>query len=124
MTPERLAQMMLELQSQGCHNINLVSPSHVVAQILAAVEIAARRGLRLPLVYNTGGFDSPEALALLDGVVDIYMPDMKYGTRRDGAALLPDPRLCGGQPGGGAGDAPPGGGSACWMREASPGAGS
>ncbi len=78
-TPERLAQMMLELQSQGCHNINLVSPSHVVAQILAAVEFAARRGLRLPLVYNTGGFDSPEALALLDGVVDIYMPDMKYG---------------------------------------------
>jgi putative pyruvate formate lyase activating enzyme len=78
-TPERLAQMMLELQSLGCHNINLVSPSHVVAQILAAVEIAARQGLRLPLVYNTGGFDSPEALALLDGVVDIYMPDMKYG---------------------------------------------
>jgi putative pyruvate formate lyase activating enzyme len=77
--PERLAQMMLELQSLGCHNINLVSPSHVVAQILAAVEIAARQGLRLPLVYNTGGFDSPEALALLDGVVDIYMPDMKYG---------------------------------------------
>jgi putative pyruvate formate lyase activating enzyme len=78
-TPERLAQMMLELQSLGCHNINLVSPSHVVAQILAAVEIAARQGLRLPLVYNTGGFDSPEALALLEGVVDIYMPDMKYG---------------------------------------------
>ena len=76
--PEELADMMLELQSQGCHNINLVSPSHVVAQILAAVLIAARGGLRLPLVYNTGGYDSPEALALLDGVVDIYMPDMKY----------------------------------------------
>src|SRR3990170_7208187 len=71
--------MMLALQRAGCHNINLVTPSHVVAQILAAVASAARRGLRLPLVYNTGGYDSPEALALLDGVVDIYMPDMKYG---------------------------------------------
>ncbi len=76
--PKELADMMLELQAQGCHNINLVSPSHVVAQILAGVLIAARAGLRLPLVYNTGGFDSPEALALLDGVIDIYMPDMKY----------------------------------------------
>jgi putative pyruvate formate lyase activating enzyme len=74
-----LADIMLNLQATGCHNINLVSPSHVVAQILAAVEIAARRGLRLPLVYNSGGYDSPEALALLDGVIDIYMPDMKYG---------------------------------------------
>ena len=77
--PEEIAAMMIELQDQGCHNINLVSPSHVVAQILAAVNSAAKRGLRLPLVYNTGGYDSPEALALLDGVVDIYMPDMKYG---------------------------------------------
>lgn len=77
--PEDLAGMMLDLQAQGCHNINLVSPSHVVAQILAAVLVAARKGLQLPLVYNTGGFDSPEALALLDGVIDIYMPDMKYG---------------------------------------------
>ncbi|NIR31118.1 MAG: radical SAM protein [Gammaproteobacteria bacterium] len=77
--PDALAGMMLELQSQRCHNINLVSPSHVVAQILAAVRLAAAQGLRLPLVYNTGGYDSPEALALLDGVIDIYMPDMKYG---------------------------------------------
>jgi len=76
---EELAGMMLELQTQGCHNINFVSPSHVVAQIIAAVAVAAGRGLRLPLVYNTGGYDSPEALALLDGIVDIYMPDMKYG---------------------------------------------
>ena len=67
------------MQRQGCHNINFVSPSHVVAQILEAVAIAAEQGLRLPLVYNTGGYDSPEALALLDGVIDIYMPDMKYG---------------------------------------------
>ncbi len=78
-TPETLAGMMLDLQRQGCHNINLVTPSHVVPQILAATLLAARRGLRLPLVYNTGGYDSPEALALLDGVVDIYMPDLKYG---------------------------------------------
>jgi putative pyruvate formate lyase activating enzyme len=74
-----LAEIMLRLQALGCHNINFVSPSHVVAQILAALVIAAERGLRLPLVYNTGGYDSPEALALLDGVVDVYMPDMKYG---------------------------------------------
>jgi putative pyruvate formate lyase activating enzyme len=77
--PEELAGMMLKLQDDGCHNINFVTPSHVVAQIIAAVAIAARRGLRLPLVYNSGGYDSPEALALLDGVIDMYMPDMKYG---------------------------------------------
>jgi len=76
--PEELTKMMLSLQAQGCHNINLVSPTHVVPQILAAVLIAAQAGLRLPLVYNTGGYDSLAALALLDGVVDIYMPDMKY----------------------------------------------
>jgi putative pyruvate formate lyase activating enzyme len=73
-----LARMMLSLQLMGCHNVNLVSPSHVVAQVLAALAIAARDGLRLPIVYNSGGYDSPEALALLDGVVDVYMPDMKY----------------------------------------------
>jgi putative pyruvate formate lyase activating enzyme len=77
--PDAIAAMMLELQADGCHNVNFVSPSHVVAQILAATEIAARKGLRLPLVYNTGGYDSLEALELLDGVIDIYMPDMKYG---------------------------------------------
>jgi putative pyruvate formate lyase activating enzyme len=78
--PEDLAAMMLELQEYGCHNINLVSPSHVVAQILAGVSIAAQAGLRLPLVYNTGGYDSMESLELLDGVIDIYMPDMKYAS--------------------------------------------
>ena len=77
--PKEIAAMMIDLQERGCHNINLVSPSHVVAQILAAVEIAAAQGLHLPLVYNTGGYDSLEALKLLDGVIDIYMPDMKYG---------------------------------------------
>lgn len=76
--PEELAAAFLELQAVGCHNINLVSPTHVVPQILAAVLLAAQAGLRLPLVYNTGGYDSLETLALLDGVVDIYMPDMKY----------------------------------------------
>ncbi len=78
-TPEELAQMMLQLQERGCHNINFVSPSHVVAQIIGAVYLAARQGLHLPLVYNTGGYDSPEALKLLDGIIDIYMPDLKYG---------------------------------------------
>jgi putative pyruvate formate lyase activating enzyme len=79
-TPRQLASMMMALQEQGCHNINFVSPSHVVAQILAATLIAAQEGLHLPLVYNTGGYDSPAALALLDGVVDIYMPDIKYAS--------------------------------------------
>ena len=77
--PVELAEMMLQLQAQGCHNINFVTPSHVVAQLIAAVDIAAKQGLNLPLVYNTGGYDSPEALALLNGIIDIYMPDMKYG---------------------------------------------
>lgn len=75
-----LAAIMLELQARGCHNVNLVSPSHVVTPLLEAIAIAVRRGLVLPVVYNTGGYDGPEALALLDGVIDIYMPDAKYGT--------------------------------------------
>lgn len=77
--PEELAEIMLRLQEAGCHNINLVSPTHVVPQIIAAVLIAAQAGLRLPLVYNSGGYDSLEMLSLLNGIVDIYMPDMKYG---------------------------------------------
>lgn len=76
---EELAGTMLALQERGCHNVNLVTPSHVIAQILEALVIAAERGLRVPLVFNSGGYDSAEGLALLDGVVDIYMPDMKYG---------------------------------------------
>jgi putative pyruvate formate lyase activating enzyme len=76
--PEEIASMMLALQDRGCHNINVVSPTHVAAPILAALLIAAEAGLRLPLVWNTGGYDSLTMLALLDGVVDIYMPDMKY----------------------------------------------
>ena len=76
-TPARLAEMMLELQELGCHNINWVTPEHVVPQILEAMPIAAARGLQLPIVYNTSGYDALESLALLDGVVDVYMPDFK-----------------------------------------------
>jgi putative pyruvate formate lyase activating enzyme len=81
-TSDELAGIMLSLQTQGCHNINLVSPTHVVPHILAALEIAVRKGLSVPLVYNTGGYDSLETLCLLDGIVDIYMPDMKYADAR------------------------------------------
>lgn len=77
-TSQDLAKIMLDLQSHGCHNINLVSPSHVVPQIIQAIAIAAKNGLNVPLVYNTGGYDSAEMLSLLDGIIDIYMPDMKY----------------------------------------------
>ena len=76
--PEDLAEIMLALERRGCHNINFVSPSHVVPQIMAALLIAAQAGLRLPLVYNTGGYDSVSMLEMLDGIIDIYMPDMKY----------------------------------------------
>ena len=82
--PEGLATIMLTLQAQGCHNINLVSPTHVVPQILAALLIAAQAGLTIPLVYNSGGYDSVGALTLLDSVVDIYLPDMKYGDAHAG----------------------------------------
>lgn len=75
---EQLAEMMLYLQNQGCHNINFVTPSHVVPNILSAVNIAAEQGLNIPLVYNTGGYDRIETLRLLEDVVDIYMPDFKF----------------------------------------------
>lgn len=90
--PEDLAAVMLELQDLGCHNINFVSPTHVVAPILAAVLIAAKAGLRLPLVYNTGGYDSLSALQLLDGVIDIYMPDMKYASAQSARIYSKAPR--------------------------------
>jgi putative pyruvate formate lyase activating enzyme len=79
---EELARMMLALQARGCHNINLVSPTHVVPQILKGLEIAINLGLRLPLVYNCGGYDSAETLKILDGIVDIYMPDTKYSDEK------------------------------------------
>jgi putative pyruvate formate lyase activating enzyme len=77
-TDERLASMMLELQRMGCHNINLVTPTHYVPQILQATERAAGKGLRIPLVYNTSGYERVDTLELLDGVIDIYLPDAKY----------------------------------------------
>jgi putative pyruvate formate lyase activating enzyme len=78
--PERIAGFMLELQIGGCHNINLVTPEHVVPQVLEALVIAIGDGLRIPIVYNTSGFDSLESLRSLDGIVDIYMPDFKLWT--------------------------------------------
>lgn len=75
--PEELARMMLALQDRGCHNINFVTPEHVVPQVLEGVYHAVRRGLRLPIVYNTSAYDCLESLRLMDGVVDIYMPDFK-----------------------------------------------
>ena len=77
-TIEQLVQFMLDLQNYHCININLVTPTHVVATAMAAIESARKKGLTLPIVYNTGGYDSVETLKLLEGLVDIYMPDMKY----------------------------------------------
>lgn len=77
-TCEELADKMIALQNQGCHNINFVSPSHFVAQMLEAIEIAVAKGLHVPLVYNTNAYDDLETLKLLDGVIDIYLPDLKY----------------------------------------------
>jgi putative pyruvate formate lyase activating enzyme len=77
-THERLAEMMLELQARGCHNINFVSPTHFAPQMARAILIAAEQGLRLPIVYNTNAYDSVAVLRLLDGVVDVYLPDLKY----------------------------------------------
>jgi putative pyruvate formate lyase activating enzyme len=86
-TAEELAKIMLAHQDRGCHNINLVSPTHVVPQILEALEIAINLGLRLPLVYNSGGYDTSETLEILDGIVDIYMPDMKYDDEKTAEEL-------------------------------------
>ncbi len=90
-TAQGLAAIMLELQELGCHNINLVTPTHVVPQILEALEAAACAGLRLPLVYNTSGYDSVETLRLLEGAVDIYMPDVKSLDRDRAARYLNAP---------------------------------
>ena len=77
-SPSRLADVMLYLQKRGCHNINVVTPTHVVPWIVEALSLARSRGLNLPLVYNCGGYESVETLRLLDGLVDIYMPDFKF----------------------------------------------
>jgi len=86
--PEEIAATMLELQRQGCHNINFVTPEHVVPQVIEAVAIAAEQGLHLPIVYNTSAYDAMESLELMDGIVDVYMPDFKYWTpERSGTYL-------------------------------------
>ncbi len=85
--PQELAEIMLALQAQGCHNINWVSPTHVAAHLVPALALALEGGLRLPIVYNTGGYDAPQALALMDGLVDIYMPDMKVADAEVGLRL-------------------------------------
>ena len=77
-TIERLAQYMLELQNSGCVNINLVTPTHIILPIVEAIELAKNKDLNLPIVYNSGGYDSVKTLRLLNGLIDIYMPDMKY----------------------------------------------
>ena len=77
-TNAQLATFMLQLQKIGCHNINFVTPSHVIPQILSALELAVENGLSVPLIYNTSAYDSVESLKLLDGVIDIYMPDFKF----------------------------------------------
>lgn len=91
-SPQRLAQMMLELQELGCHNINLVTPQHIVPQILESLPYAIESGLRLPIVYNTNGYDSLNALRLLDGVVDIYLPDFKFWSEKASRRYLSAPQ--------------------------------
>ena len=88
LSPERLAAAMIDLQEQGCHNVNFVTPEHVVPEILEALPIAIERGLRLPIVYNTSAYDSMESLRWMDGIVDIYMPDFKVWTRESARRYL------------------------------------
>ena len=80
---EELGTIMLELQEKGCHNINLVSPTHFVPSILEALEYAYSKGLNLPIVYNTGGYDSPHVIEALEGIIDIYLPDMRYSSEKE-----------------------------------------
>lgn len=87
-TPQRLAEMMIELQNRGCHNINWVTPEHVVPQILEAMPYAIEAGLSLPIVYNTSAFDSLQSIRSMQGIVDIYMPDFKYWTEENSQRYL------------------------------------
>jgi putative pyruvate formate lyase activating enzyme len=91
-TVERLAEMMLELQRRGCHNIGFVSPTHYAPQMAKAVLLAARQGLSVPIVYNTNAYDSAEVLRLLEGIVDVYLPDFKYADSGAGSlySKVPD----------------------------------
>jgi putative pyruvate formate lyase activating enzyme len=92
---ETLAGMMINLQQRDCHNINLVTPSHIVPQIIRSIGIAAEQGLNIPVVFNSGGYDSVDTLRLLDGIVDIYMPDAKYGSDDVAMALSHTPEYVG-----------------------------
>ena len=89
--PGELAELMLNLQQLGCHNINFVTPTHAARTILEALPVAIEGGLKIPLVYNTGGYDTPETLALFDGLVDIYMPDFKFWSQDTAACYLDAP---------------------------------
>jgi putative pyruvate formate lyase activating enzyme len=91
-TPARLAEMMLALQAQGCHNINWVTPEHVVPQILEALPLAVAGGLELPIVYNTSAYDSLDSLQLMDGLVDLYMPDFKVWSQPAARRYLRRPK--------------------------------
>lgn len=82
-TEEELAEIMIELQQRGAHNINFVSPTHFLPQIIKSLFLAASNGLNIPVVYNTGGYDNPEVVKLLSGIIDIYMPDMKYADNKN-----------------------------------------
>ncbi|MGB9719824.1 MAG: radical SAM protein [Candidatus Anstonellales archaeon] len=88
---ERIVEMMLELEREGCHNINLVTPTHQIAFIVDAIEKAREMGLRIPIVYNTGTYDSPDVIKMLDGVVEIYMPDFKFMDRKASVRYLGAP---------------------------------
>jgi len=91
-TPAQLADAYLDLQHRGCHNLNWVSPSHVVPQLVAALEIALERGFSLPIVYNSNGYDSLTTLRLLEGMVDLYLPDFKYADAAVADRLSAAPR--------------------------------
>ncbi len=91
MPPDRIADVMIGLQRRGCHNINFVTPEHVVPQVIEAIAAAVPRGLNLPIVYNTSAYDSVESLKLLDGLVDIYMPDFKFWDRQTAKRLCKAP---------------------------------
>ncbi len=91
-TPQELASRMLNLQKRGCHNINFVTPTHFAPQLVKAVMLAAQDGLEIPIVWNCGGYESPEVIKLLEGVVDIYMPDFKYGNDQNGSIYSDAPQ--------------------------------
>jgi len=87
-SPKELAKLMISLQEEGCHNINFVTPEHVVPQILEAIPYAIKMGLKIPIVYNTSAYDSEESLKIMEGIVDIYMPDFKFWGRESSRKFL------------------------------------